>query len=153
MCEGTVKEMWQMSPAASKRSKANGEGENGQAHESSQHCRSELQVWIVSAWLELTELRLRERRGEVLRQFQGTGGARPAASIADERLSTCSVCVGERVDGDSPASVRLPPGPQGSCRQKRNKYQDSGPQVFFSLLFVSLHALSTKSCICQDRFL
>lgn len=65
------------------------------------------------------------RRGEVL-----------AASIADERLSTHRVCVGKRVDGDSPASVRLPPGPHGSCRQKRNKYQDSGPQVFFSLLFV-----------------
>lgn len=55
------------------------------------------------------------RRGEVLRQFQGTGGVRPAASIADERLSTCSVRVAERVDGASPASVRLPPGPHGSC--------------------------------------
>lgn len=80
-------------------------------------------------------------RGEVLRQFQGTGGVRPAASIVDERLTTCSVCVGERVDGDSPASVRLPPGPHGSCRQKRNKYQDSGPQVFFSLLL----CLSTRT--------
>lgn len=62
------------------------------------------------------------RRSEV---FQGSSGVRPAANIGDERLTTCSVCVGEHVDGNSPASVRLSPGPHRSCRQESNKDQNS----------------------------
>lgn len=80
-------------------------------------------------------------------EFQGASGVQAAAKMAAERSSTCSVRVCERVDGDSPASVRLPSGTDGSCRHHRNKRLDSQPQNFFSLSFASPHAPSTEPVV------
>lgn len=119
-------------------------GENGQAHKSSQHCRSELQVWIVSAWLELTELRLREGGARYFGNFR-----EPAAydqlQASSTRDRVPAVCVSVNVLMATllllSDSLLVLTGP-ADRRGINTKTQ--GHKFFSHYCCVSLHALSTK---------
>lgn len=74
-----------------------------------------------------------------------TAAIQSALNVTADVFSTCCLWVSERVEGTSPAPVRLTPGPHRSCKQAEEKQQALRLFMFCPSVYVVLSLFPQES--------